>query len=59
MGDGGAEGSSATEMEGELLCPSRLTLMPSFWFLAGTQMHVCIFENSQLEGLYVGDLTAQ
>ena len=37
------------KMEGKLQFHSHLTLME----------HVCIFENSQLEGLYVGDLTAQ
>ena len=58
MGDGGAEGSSATETAGELLFPSCLTLMPRFWFwLEPRCMFIIrIFENSQLEGLYVGDL---
>lgn len=38
--------------EGELMFPSCLTLVHRFWFLAGTQIHVRIFENSQLEGTY-------
>ena len=50
MGDGTAEGSSASEDGGQAATP----LMPD---TDGTR--VCIFENSQREGLYIGDLTAQ
>ena len=46
MGDGRAEGLSAIEMEGKLV-----SLTPD---ADGTYIH--IFESSQLEGLYVGDL---
>ena len=47
MGDGRAEGSSATGDGGQ----AAISLMPD---VDGT--HVCIFESSKVEGLYVGDL---
>lgn len=47
MGDGRAEGSSAVEDEGQ----TTVSLMP---YANGTQVY--IFESSQLEGSYVGDL---
>ena len=47
MGDGRVEGSSAIEDEGQ----TAVSLMP---YDDGTQ--ICIFESSQLEGSYVGDL---
>ena len=47
MGDGGAEGSSATGDGGQ----TAISLMPDV-----DTMHVWIFENSQPESLYVGDL---
>ena len=46
MGDGRAEGSSATD-GGQ----PAISLLPD-----GDGMHICIFESSQLEGSYVGDL---
>ena len=56
MGDGRAEGSSVIGDGGQ----ASISLMPD---ADGTgsgslldQMHVSIFESSQLEGLYVGDL---
>ena len=47
MGDGRAEGSSATGDGGQ----AAVSLTPD---ADGTYVH--IFESSQLEGLYVGDL---
>ena len=47
MGDGRAEGSSATGDRGQ----AGISLTPDV-----DGMHVCIFESSQLECLYVGDL---
>ena len=47
MGDGRAEGSSAVEDEGQ----TTVSLMP---YANGTEVY--IFESSQLEGSYVGDL---
>ena len=47
MGDGRTEGSSAIGDGGQ----AAISLTPD---VDGT--HVCIFENSQLEGSYVGDL---
>ena len=47
MGDGRAEGSSATGDGGQ----AAMSLSSD---VDGTQVH--IFESSQLEGLYVGDL---
>ena len=47
MGDGRAEGSSATGDEG----PSAMSLIPDVY---GT--HICIFESLQREGSRVGDL---
>jgi len=56
VGDGRAEGSSVIGDGGQ----AAISLMPD---ADGTgsgslldQMHVSIFESSQLEGLYVGDL---
>ena len=47
MGDGGAEGSSATGDGGK----AKISLMPD-----ADGMHVHIFESLKLEGTYVGDL---
>ena len=47
MGDGRAEGLSAIGDEGQ----ASISLTPDV-----DGMHVYIFESSQLEGLYVGDL---
>ena len=47
VGDGSAEGSSAIGDGGQ----AAVSLTPD---VDGT--HVCIFESSQLEGSYVGDL---
>ena len=47
MGDGRAEGSSAIGDGGQ----AAISLMPDV-----DGMHIHIFESSQLEGLYVGDL---
>ena len=47
MGDGRAEGSSAIGDRGQ----AAISFTPD---IDGTQ--VCIFESSQVEGLYVGDL---
>ena len=47
MGDGRAEGSSATGDRGQ----AAISLMPDI-----DGMHVHIFESSQLEGSYAGDL---
>ena len=44
------------EMEGKLQSHSHLPLMAQALAPYWHQLHVCIFENSQLEGLYVGDL---
>ena len=38
------------ETEGELLFSSRLTLMPGFWFLAGTR---CTFVSLKIHNLKV------
>ena len=43
------------EMEGKLQSPSHLPLMAQVLAPYWHQLHVCIFENSQLEGLYVED----
>ena len=48
MEDGRAEGSSAIGDGGQ----AAISLMPDV-----DGLHVCIFEISQLEGSYVGDLT--
>ena len=45
------------ETEGKLQFHSRLTLMAQVLAPCWNQMHVRIFESSQLEGSYVGDLT--
>ena len=47
MGDCRAEGSSAKGDKGQ----AAVSLMPDV-----DGMHVCIFESSQLEDLYVGEL---
>ena len=47
MGDHRAEGSSAKGDGGQ----AAISLMPDV-----DGMHVCIFESSQLQGSYVGDL---
>ena len=47
VGDGRAEGESAMGDGGQ----AAISLMPDI-----DGMHVCIFESSQLEGLYVEDL---
>ena len=44
------------EMEGKLQFHSHLTLMAQVLVPCWNQMHVCIFESSQLECSYVGDL---
>ena len=56
MGDGRAEGSSATGDGGKLQFHSCLMLMAQVLASCWNQMHISIFESSQLEGLYVGDL---
>lgn len=43
------------EMEGKLQSHSHLPLMAQALAPYWHQLHVCIFENSQLEGLYVED----
>ena len=50
MGDGRAEGSSAIGDGGQ----AAMSLTPDV-----DGMHICIFESSQLEGSYVGDLLYQ
>ena len=47
MGDGRGEGSSAIGDGGQ----AAMSLTPDV-----DGMHICIFESSQLEGSYVGDL---
>ena len=47
MGDGRAGGLSAIRARGQAV----LSLMPDV-----DGAHICIFENSQLDGLYVRDL---
>ena len=47
MGDGGADGPSATGDRGQ----AAISLMPDV-----DEMHVRIFESLKLEGAYVGDL---
>ena len=47
MGDGGAEGSPATGDGGQ----GAISLTPDV-----DSMHLLIFESSELEGSYVGDL---
>ena len=44
------------ETKGKLQFHSRLMLMAQVLVPCWNQMHVRIFESSQLEGLYVGDL---
>ena len=43
------------ETEGKLQSHSHLPLMAQVLAPCWHQLHVCIFENSQLEGLYVED----
>lgn len=43
------------EMEGQLQSHSHLPLMAQVLAPYWHQLYVCIFENSQLEGLYVAD----
>ena len=53
MGDGRAEGSSATEDGGQAAVSSHpMAQVPIPCWIP---MHVHIFESSQLEGSYVGD----
>ena len=56
MGDEEQKDHQQQEMEGMLQFHSRLTLMAQVPVPCWNQMHICIFESSQLEGSYVGNL---
>ena len=56
MGDEELKDHQQQEMEGKLQFHSHLTLMAQVLVPCWNQMHICIFESSQLEGSYVGNL---